>query len=89
MKRLLFFAIAQVLMGTAWAQSDIVNVRVDAQPCGRFTVDGQYYDRGATFLWPIGSLHTLVAADSFPVSDGIRCDIGGWTASNDVALPSG
>jgi uncharacterized protein (TIGR03437 family) len=89
MKRLLFFAAAQILMGTAWAQGDIVSVRVDAQPCGRFSVDGQSYDGAAIFLWPVGSLHTLAAEQSFPVSDGTVCQIGGWTTTSNLQLGSG
>jgi uncharacterized protein (TIGR03437 family) len=89
MKRLLFFAVAQILMGAAWAQSDIVSVRVDAQPCGRFSVDGQSYDRVATFLWPVGSQHTLVAAESFPVATGVMCEIGGWTVPQDTPPADG
>ncbi|MGD0015445.1 MAG: hypothetical protein ABSD56_13650 [Bryobacteraceae bacterium] len=76
MRRLVLFAAAQVLLGAAWAQS-IVNVRITAEPCGRFFVDGQLYEKAAMFFWPEGSPHWLYSVQSYSITPAIACNTSG------------
>ncbi len=79
MKRLFLIAAVQMMsLGAAWAQaqSNFVQVRFDASPCGRFLVDGQMYEKGASFAWSLYSQHTLQVAASYPISSDIMCNTG-------------
>jgi uncharacterized protein (TIGR03437 family) len=91
MKRFVFFAAAQVVLGSLWAQQNVVSTRVMSQPCGQFYVDGALYSYTAVFLWPEGTVHTLRIGESYPVSDGVACQStsGTWVDSNGHTVPGG
>lgn len=81
MKRLVLFATVQMLLGAAWAQGQKspVMVRFDANPCGRFYVDGQLFDKSATFVWALYSTHIYQEVLSYPISTDIWCVSGNGT----------
>lgn len=72
MKRLVFFAAAQMVLGALWAQ-DVVNTSILAPPCGQFYVDGQLYTGSAAFLWPVNSRHVLSIGPSYYISEDQLC----------------
>lgn len=89
MKRLVFFAAVQMLLGAAWAQGQKspVMVRFDASPCGRFYVDGQVYQNSASFLWPLYSTHTYQVILSYPIASDIWCASASAPAGDPSAPP--
>lgn len=92
MKRLMFFAAAQMLLVPLWAQDRILSVRVFAESgYGWFYVDGVPYSGSATFLWPEGSSHVLQAFTRAPDSEQsdaerVICAGGTWKDSANNAV---
>ena len=77
MKRLVFFVVAQmVLLGAAWAQNGVA-VRIAADPCGQFRVDGQLYtDRPRLSCGRCLLSTRLDPVPSYAISNDIRCSGG-------------
>lgn len=78
-----------LLAGAAAAAEPLVAVRVQSNPpTVPFRVDGQYYRGPASFVWPAGSKHTLVAEPAVDATlTRTRYSFQRWTADGIAIQP--
>jgi len=90
MKSWILFAAVHAVLGAAWAQDPSVvgTVRFDLQVCGGYWVDGQFYDKSTTFVWPKYTYHTLAyQSNSFLISTDIACQFPAGAYAGTTGAP--